>query len=250
MDLTLKIITGPEAGQEFICSGPEIYLGRSQRCLVRLGSPSVSFEHALITRVGDDFFVENLSANGSQLNNERLLAKTRLRAKDQIRLGPDTVTRVESLPAAAAAGSHRRLLLAGFVALLVVGLAIVVLDPFSSNSSTSWLGVYRLMQQWSLDQVARNGMPQDLPALLADAWRLESVGDRSAANPAWMKVQVKLDDWDRKVEAAERQQGLPEPSPSTRGLEQLKSGQKTALPDSDMRVAFKHFVKKMMEQQK
>jgi len=250
MDLTLKIIAGPEAGQEYICSGPETYLGRSQRCLVRLGSPSVSFEHALVTRVGDDFFVENLSANGSLLNNERLLSRTRLHAKDQLRLGGDTVARVETLPAAAAAGSNRRLLLGGFVALLVVALVIVVGDPFSSGASASWLGVYRIMQQWSQDQVATNGMPQDLPALLADAWRLESVGDRKAANTAWMRVQVKFDAWDRKLEAAERLQGVPEPSQSTRGLEQLKSGPKPILPDDDMRVALKQFVKKMMEQQK
>jgi len=38
MDCTLKIIAGPEAGQEFVCAGPETYLGRSQRCVVRLSS--------------------------------------------------------------------------------------------------------------------------------------------------------------------------------------------------------------------
>jgi pSer/pThr/pTyr-binding forkhead associated (FHA) protein len=242
MDCTLKIIVGPEAGLEFICSGPETYLGRSQRCAVRLGSPSISFEHALITRTGDDFFVENLSANGTILNNERLLSKTRLRAKDQIRMGGDTVARVESLPAAATAGSSRRLLLAAVVGLLILALVVVIVDPFSVSDSKNWLGVYRMMQQYALEQVARNGMPQDVPALLSEAWRLESAGDRNAAGKAWMKLHVKLDAWDQI-------QGRVETSQSTRGLERLKSGTVMTLPDDDMRTALKQFVI-MMERRK
>ena len=193
MDLTLKIIAGPEAGQEYLCSGPETYLGRSQRCLVRLGSPSISFEHALLTRVGDDFFVENLSANGSLLNNERLLSRTRLRAKDQIRLGGDTVARVESLPAAAAAGSNRLVLLTVLVVMLAAALVIVIRQSYSSGGPKDTQGVYRVMQEYATEQAARNGLPQDVPALLYEAWRLETGGDREAAGKAWMKLHVRLD---------------------------------------------------------
>src|SRR5436305_1766650 len=127
MDLTLKSVAGPEKGQEFVCSGPETYLGRSQRCTIRLTSAAISFEHALISRQGDAFFIENLSANGTLLNNQRLggsatasgagaPAKTRLRQKDTIQLGPETVLHVESLPAAASGSSPKRWLL---VALLL-----------------------------------------------------------------------------------------------------------------------------------
>ena len=100
------MISGLDAGQEFRCSALETAIGRSARCAVRLTSPSVSFEHAVILRSGDDFFLENLSANGTFLNNQRLTAKTRLRAKDQIRIGDDTVARVESVPSAAGGGGQ------------------------------------------------------------------------------------------------------------------------------------------------
>ena len=118
-------------------------------------------------------------------------------AKDQIRLGADTVARVESLPAAAAAGSSRRLLLASIVAMLVVVLLLVIWYSYSSDDLKDTQGVYRVMQQYAQEQAARNGLPQDVPALLYEAWRLESVGDRDAAGKAWMKLHVKLDAWDQ-----------------------------------------------------
>src|ERR1043165_6273930 len=104
MDLTLKSLSGPEKDQQFPCAAPETFIGRSQRCAIRLSSPAISFEHALITRKGDEFFIENLSANGTLLNNQRLASnaqegRTRLRQKDPLQLGLDPVLRVESLPA-------------------------------------------------------------------------------------------------------------------------------------------------------
>jgi hypothetical protein len=195
MDCTLKIIAGPETGQEFVCSGPETYLGRSQRCALRLSNPSVSFEHVLITRVGEDFFVENLSANGTVLNNERLLAKTRLRAKDQIRIGPDTVARVESLPAAAAAGLGRRLLLAVLAGGLILAAAIVLNQD--SGGTTDLRAKYRTMQQYVQEQTTTGVMPQDVPALLSEAWRLETAGNRAQAAKTWLTLQLRLDAWDQ-----------------------------------------------------
>jgi pSer/pThr/pTyr-binding forkhead associated (FHA) protein len=195
MDCTLKIIAGPETGREFVCAGPETYLGRSQRCAVRLGSPSVSFEHAVITRAGDEFYVENLSANGTVLNNERLLSRTRLRVKDQIRLGSETVARVESLPLAAAAGSGRRILLAGLVGLLILAAALVV--SRESSQSTDVSARYRAMQEYVQEQAAAGGLPTDVPALLAEAWRKETTGTRAEATQAWLTLELRLDAWDR-----------------------------------------------------
>ncbi len=142
MDATLKITAGPEAGQVFACTTPETIVGRSARCSIRLSSASISYEHAMISRVADDYFVENLSANGTYLNNDRITTKTRLRAKDQLRVGDETVLRVESLPG----GGPGRIvahftLLAVFVVMLVVTLIVVVADPFGGGgSSRGWGG--------------------------------------------------------------------------------------------------------------
>jgi hypothetical protein len=206
MDCTLKIIAGPEAGQEYVCAGPETYLGRSQRCLVRLSSPSISFEHVLITRLGDDFFVENLSANGTVLNNERLLSKTRLRARDQIRLGTETVARVESLPAAAAAGTSRRLLLAGLAGVLILVAAIVLSQE--SGGTSDLPARYRTVQAYVQEQVASGGMPQDVPPLLSEAWRLEMAGNRAEASKAWLKLHVRLDAWDQTLPPDDKRAAL------------------------------------------
>src|SRR4051812_9223772 len=108
MNCTLKIISGPEANQEFTLGGGESFVGRSQRCSVRLSSPSISYEHAVITRDADDYFIENLSANGTYINNERITARTRLRSKDRIRLSPEVSARVASLPTTAKNSSMRR----------------------------------------------------------------------------------------------------------------------------------------------
>ncbi len=238
MDCTLKLIAGPESGQEYICTGAETYIGRSQRCLVRLGSPAISFEHALITRAADDYFVENLSANGTLLNNERLLAKTRLRIRDQIRLSPDAVLRVERLPAAAAAGAKRRWLLLGVVAMLVVALVVVIGDFFTTTDIRDQVGTYRAFQQFTQYELERNVIPRDIPALLNDAWRLESAGDRGSASKAWMKLHLALDAWDE-------QQGRIEQWQPPRLLEQVKSGKYDTLTDDEMRTAFKQFVIQM-----
>ena len=238
MDCILKIIAGPETGQSHTCSGPETYLGRSQRCLIRLSAPSVSFEHALITRVGDDFFIENLSANGTLLNHARLAAKTRLR---QIQLGTDTVARVAPLPAASAAGTNRRWLLVAFVLMLLAALVIVIVDPFSSTSAANQQRVYLLFQNFARDQVAHNAMPPDVPGFLDDAWRLQMAGDRTNATKAWVKVEVQLDTWDRT-------QGRTEPLHSTRALDQLLTGEKDSLPPDDLRIALKQWVEQMERQ--
>ena len=195
MDCTLKIIAGPETGQEFLCAGPETYLGRSQRCVVRLNSPSVSFEHALITRVGDEYFVENLSANGTVLNNERLLAKTRLRVKDQIRLGHETTVRVESLPLAAAAGSSRRILLAVLAGVVILVVALVL--NHESGGTTDMSARYQKMQEYVQEQVATGGLPTDVAALMSDAWRLQTSGAAAQAGQTWLKLELRLDAWDQ-----------------------------------------------------
>jgi hypothetical protein len=241
MDCTLKIIAGvgPDNGQEFVCAGPETYIGRSQRCAVRLASGSVSFEHALITRMGDEFYVENLSANGTLLNNQRLLAKTRLNAKDQLRLGNDTVIRVERLPAAATAGSSRRWLLIGFVVMLVVLLVVVIVDPFSGTEAKDWAVAYRQLQIYAQLQTQQRELPAETPELLREAWRLDLSGDRTNAANAWKRLDVLLDHWDQK-------QGRPTDSPSTRFLAALKNGEKVDLTDDeDMHSALKQFVRLM-----
>ncbi len=239
MDCIIKVISGPDAGQEFRCSALETAIGRSARCAVRLTSPSVSFEHAVIVRNGDEFFLENLSANGTFLNDQRVTGKSRLRTKDRIRIGDDTVTRVESVPSAAGGGSARRYLLVTVVLLMVAMLAVVILDPFSGSSSAeNWPLAYQKLEEWTQREVAANKLPSESASLLQEAWRQEKAGDRPAASKAWVRLRVLLADAEG-----------PNGSASTgnrRALSAIMSPDKAAAPsDDEMNGALIQFVTEM-----
>jgi pSer/pThr/pTyr-binding forkhead associated (FHA) protein len=192
MDCLIKIIAGPDAGKEFRCVAAETILGRSARSGVRLASPSVSFEHAVISRNGEGFYLENLSANGTFLNNERITGKAQLRSRDQFRIGDETMVRVESVPSTSGAAPSRRPLLV-VVALLVVALVVmVVVDPFSGQAKTDWSGAYTQLQEWTAQEAADGKLPAQTPQLLQEAWRLESAGDRASAGKAWVRLRVLL----------------------------------------------------------
>jgi len=244
MDLTLKSVAGPEKEQQFICSGPETYLGRSQRCAIRLASAAISFEHALITRKGDEFFIENLSANGTLLNNERLgggsaasgtPAKARLRQKDTIQLGPETVLRVESLPAVAAGSSPKRwLLVALLLVMIILGAGVIVWDQTSSTTSSDWSKAYQPLQQFVQGQTDQHQLPPEFPQMFREAWRLHISGDRNNEAAAWKRLSVLLDFWDQK-------QSIDDTHPSRATLQALKDGKSPDLAQ-DGRPALKYFI--------
>ncbi|HEY4330312.1 MAG TPA: FHA domain-containing protein [Phycisphaerae bacterium] len=242
MDCRIKIIAGPENGQEFVCAGPETYIGRSQRCAVRLTGSSVSFEHAVISRAGDDFFAENLSANGTWLNNERLTAKTRLRTRDQIRLGTggtgggETVIRIESLPAAATPSSSRRWILVTFVILLVALLVVVIADPFSSDETKDWAKAYRTLLAFAQDQAEKRQLPAEIPGMMSEAWRLEAAGDHADAMTQWTRIYVILNDFDKR-------QNWESSGLTDHYWQSLKNGESLPADDDALRTALERFVK-------
>jgi hypothetical protein len=242
MECVIRIVAGPEAGQEFRCAGAEAVVGRSPRSAVRLTSPSVSYEHAVVLRgVGGEYYLENLSANGTYLNNERLAGRARLKTKDQFRVGDETVARVESLPAAAGGGGgSRRLLLGLLVALLVVGLAVVIIDPFSGGGRQNWRLAYGRLDDWARGEVENRRLPADTARLLEEAWRLESAGDREAAAKAWLRLRVLL----ASSEETRGYQGQPQ------ALTRLMQEQApAAATEDDMAAALVEFVARMAKRQ-
>jgi pSer/pThr/pTyr-binding forkhead associated (FHA) protein len=251
MDLTLRVISGPDKEHVFSCAAPETFIGRSQRCAVRLASPAISFEHVLITRKGDEFYVENLSANGTLLNNERLgsagggggtatagaEAKMRLRLKDTIQIGADTVLRVEGLPAVASSGTSRRWLLVVLLLMMLVAGAVVMLtDPFSDGpaGSADWSKAYPALQQFAQEQADEHLLPPEFPGMLRDAWRLHISGDKFHEADQWKRLVVLLDYWDRKL-------SVPDDAVSAHFLQAVAKGQAPNL-SQEGRAALKHFI--------
>ena len=191
-ECVIKITAGAEAGQQIVCAAAETILGRSPRAVLRFSSPSVSYEHAMITRRGEDYYLENLSANGTAINGERVTGRTRLRAKDQIRLGEETMLRVLSVPTTSGGGSARVWLLAAVVVMLILGLVIIILDPFSSAAGTSYSKAYGKLQEWTQGETAAGKLPPPTADMLREAWRLEKSGDRPAAAKAWTRLRILL----------------------------------------------------------
>lgn len=75
---------------ETIPLGASFSVGRSTSCDLPLQDTKVSRKHAVINRQsGDEFWLSDLgSANGTYVNQLRVSQPTRLRAGDQIRIGP------------------------------------------------------------------------------------------------------------------------------------------------------------------
>jgi hypothetical protein len=211
MECKIKIIAGPEAGQEFAVGSVETYLGRSPRCAVKLGNHSISYEHAVISREGDEYFIENLSANGTLVNSDRITAKTRLRARDQIRLGQETMLRVESLPATSRSGGSRRTLLVALLLVMIAGAAVVLLDPFSSSASYNWAHAYAVFQPFVERQVQAHQLAPESADVFRDAWRHQQAGDKDLAAKDWIKMRVLLEDSDPRtnIRKLNRERGVP-----------------------------------------
>jgi S1-C subfamily serine protease len=90
--LQLRILTGPRAGVTGVFSQSEVGLGRHPACELQLDPEQdldVSARHALITRQGDHWTVQDLaSRNGTLVNGHPIRGEIRLDDTDQIRLGP------------------------------------------------------------------------------------------------------------------------------------------------------------------
>jgi pSer/pThr/pTyr-binding forkhead associated (FHA) protein len=193
MDCVIKIVKGPGEGEEFHCATGETVVGRSPRSHVRLVSPTVSFEHAVIMRLGDNFFVENLSASGTFVNDERISGRVRLRAKDRLRLGQETVVRVEAVPAGGGDAGRRRLLIVAVVVMVAALIAVVVLDPMGQKSSSgNWRGVYAELDAFVHQEVAIGRLPVEAEEHFEKAWRLRESGDAAGASDEWLRLRILL----------------------------------------------------------
>jgi pSer/pThr/pTyr-binding forkhead associated (FHA) protein len=193
MDCVIKIVKGPGEGEEFHCATGETVVGRSARSHVRLASPTVSFEHAVILRLGDDFFVENLSASGTFVNDERISGRVRLRAKDRLRLGQETVVRVEAVPASGGDAGRRRLLLAAVGVMVVILIAVVMVDPMGQTTgSVNWRGVYAELDEFVHQEVGNGRLPVEAEEHFERAWRLRESGDAVSAGAEWLRLRILL----------------------------------------------------------
>jgi pSer/pThr/pTyr-binding forkhead associated (FHA) protein len=83
----IEVVEGPNAGHTYRFDRDELIVGRLAYCDIIINQKNVSRQHARLLSSGGDYFVEDLnSTNGTFLNGKRVLARTRLKARDLIRV--------------------------------------------------------------------------------------------------------------------------------------------------------------------
>jgi serine phosphatase RsbU (regulator of sigma subunit) len=84
---TLVVIKGSQAGTVFELSGKRMVIGRHPSCQIVLDNAAVSRNHSLILQDGGTYFIEDLrSRNGTLLNSKKILGRTPLSDRDEIRI--------------------------------------------------------------------------------------------------------------------------------------------------------------------
>src|SRR5439155_10006904 len=84
---SLKVIKGANKGADLPLEGDQIVLGRNAECQIVVNLPAVSREHAVIKRVQNQFWIEDLkSRNGTQVNSQDIKKSTLLKHNDQIKI--------------------------------------------------------------------------------------------------------------------------------------------------------------------
>ncbi|MBV9122233.1 MAG: FHA domain-containing protein, partial [Planctomycetes bacterium] len=84
---SLLVLKGANQGQSIPLSTDKVILGRDPNCQVVLNGTAVSRTHALILRLQEKFFLEDLkSRNGTFLNNEPITGRKQLKNNDRIKI--------------------------------------------------------------------------------------------------------------------------------------------------------------------
>jgi len=89
MKVKLKVVKGPNAGQEVKIPTPKCVVGRGEDCHLRPKSDAISRRHCVVYVKSGELMVRDLkSKNGTFVNGERVEGDRALKAGDKIQFGP------------------------------------------------------------------------------------------------------------------------------------------------------------------
>lgn len=194
MDCIVRVIQGLDKdAQAKLPPGPTL-VGRAASAGLRLSDPDISWEHLVITRTGDEYSAENLSARGSFIDDAKMATAVKVRLRQQIRLSAQTVVRLE--PAEGAGAGTQKLIALGVVALLLIGGTVAWFMWGKSGerpATENWDRAFNILYPWVEQNVAAKRLPADLPDMFVHARRLDQVHQELAARKLWVKMQLDID---------------------------------------------------------
>lgn len=191
MDCIIRVINGPDQGREHrLVAGPNL-IGRGNRAALRLTPEDVSWEHAVVTRDGTDYYLENLSALGTWVGDARITGRVRLRPRDKVRLTKDTVLRIDAAEGGGGLLSSRLFLGVLLVAMLglLAGAIFYSSRSDAGTASADWARAYNVLMPWLRQQSTRRRIAPEAVDLFQTAWRLDQARDYKDAQLRWLRLQ-------------------------------------------------------------
>lgn len=83
----LQILRGMTPGKSFTLNAERMVIGRHPECEIVVDAGAISRQHAVVTKMGADFFLEDLkSRNGTYLNGELLHGRRKLQENDRVKI--------------------------------------------------------------------------------------------------------------------------------------------------------------------
>ncbi len=96
----LELHSGPRSGERIRLTGARLVVGRHPGCDVVIEAPAVSRQHAAVTLVGDQAFVEDLqSRNGTRVNGRTLTGRRQLEHGDEVQICGQRLVFLSAAPA-------------------------------------------------------------------------------------------------------------------------------------------------------
>lgn len=195
MESIIRVIKGADQGTTATLLQGQTVLGRGAKAGLKFTAPSVSWEHALVSRSGDDYYLENLSAHGTWVNDTRVAGKVRLRPRDEIKLADDAVVRFE--PAGMPQGllARRNLLILAMVVVVLCGGILALFNPFAEPAGVKpdWDRTFATLSEFLDKEVKTDRLSPMVQQLFQTGWRLHLAGDEHGAQGQWFRLQFLLD---------------------------------------------------------
>lgn len=211
MECVIRVIDGPDRGLVHSLAPGETLIGRGERADLRLTAADVSYEHAVITRDGDEYIIQNLSANGTFIDGAKVNGQTRVRPNDRLTLSPQTVLRLERAEGGGGLAASKGLLWSLVAVLVVAACVVLIWNPLRSDPPVDdWNRAYHYISDWTTREASARRLPAETPGTFADAWRADQARDYARSQKAWVKMQLILESVEDRRRLAELSSSHPD----------------------------------------